>query len=249
MSLIEVKQVSKSFAGPTSVTAIRDISLGVAQGEFVSLLGPSGCGKSTLLMIIAGLETPSGGEVRFRGAPVTKAGRDRYVVFQESSLFPWRTVLRNITIGLEDRIGRKADEIARHYINLVGLTGFENAYPKHLSGGMKQRAALARGLSMQADVLLMDEPFSAVDAQTRDVLQAELLRIWQAERKTILFVTHSIEEAIFLSQRIVVFSPRPAVIRDEITVPQDAVRDYEFRTTPEFGRLKAYLYHQLSAPA
>jgi NitT/TauT family transport system ATP-binding protein len=170
-------------------------------------------------------------------------------VFQESSLFPWRTVLRNITIGLEDRMGRDADDVARHYIDLVGLTGFENAYPRQLSGGMKQRAALARGLSMKADVLLMDEPFSAVDAQTRDVLQAELLRIWQAESKTILFVTHSIEEAIFLSQRIVVFSPRPAIIRDEIVVPQDSVRDYEFRITPEFGHLKAHLYRQLSAPA
>jgi NitT/TauT family transport system ATP-binding protein len=248
MPLIEVEGVSKLFAGPTPVTAIRDISLHVKQGEFVSLLGPSGCGKSTLLMMIAGLERPTAGEIRFRGAPVTGAGRDRYVVFQESSLFPWRTVLRNITIGIEDRMGRQADDIARRYIDLVGLSGFENAYPRHLSGGMKQRTVLARGLSMQADVLLMDEPFSAVDAQTRDVLQAELLRIWEAERKTILFVTHSIEEAIFLSQRIIVFSPRPAIVRDVLEVPQGSIRDYEFRTTAKFGQLKAYLYRQLSAP-
>lgn len=249
MPLIEVDRVSKVFPGAAPITAMKGMSLAVEAGEFVTLLGPSGCGKSTLLMMIAGLETPSDGEVRFRGKRVTSAGRDRYVVFQESSLFPWRTVLRNIAIGLEERMGRDADDVARHYIDLVGLTGFEDAYPRQLSGGMKQRAALARGLSMKADVLLMDEPFSAVDAQTRDVLQAELLRIWQAERKTILFVTHSIEEAIFLSQRIVVFSSRPAIIRDEIVVPQDCIRDYEFRITPEFGHLKAHLYRLLSASA
>lgn len=245
--LIEINRVSKVFQSPVSITAIQEISLTIEEGEFVSLLGPSGCGKSTLLMMIAGLEETNRGEIRFRGIPVTGPGRERYVVFQDSSLFPWRTVLRNITIGLEGRMGRQADEIARRYIELVGLDGFENAYPRHLSGGMKQRAALARGLSMQADVLLMDEPFSAVDAQTRDVLQAELLKIWERERKTILFVTHSIEEAIFLSQRVVVLSPRPAVIRDQVQIPQVNSRDYEFRTTAEFGRLKAYLYRQLSA--
>jgi NitT/TauT family transport system ATP-binding protein len=167
MPLIEIDKVSKVFA-VGSVQAIKDISFDIAEGEFVSLLGPSGCGKSTLLMMIAGLEKPSGGEIRFRGNAVTKAGRERYVVFQEPSLFPWRTVLRNVTIGLEGQMGRKADEVARQYIELVGLSGFENAHPQHLSGGMKQRTALARGLSMRSDVLLMDEPFSAIDAQTRD---------------------------------------------------------------------------------
>lgn len=246
-SLIKIEKVSKIFQGSNPVTAIQDISLSIEEGEFVSLLGPSGCGKSTLLMMIAGLEQPTGGGVYFRGRRITSPGRERYVVFQEPSLFPWRTVLRNITIGLEEKMGRDADDIARRYIDLVGLNGFENAYPKQLSGGMKQRVVLARGLSMQTDVLLMDEPFSAVDAQTRDVLQDELLKIWGKERKTILFVTHSIEEAIFVSQRIIVFSPRPAVIRDEVKVPQGNTRDYEFRTTPEFGRLKAYLYRQLRA--
>ncbi|MGB6537294.1 MAG: ABC transporter ATP-binding protein [Xanthobacteraceae bacterium] len=245
MPLIEIDNVSKVFA-TGSVRAIQKISLNVAEGEFVSLLGPSGCGKSTLLMMIAGLEQPTAGEVRFRGKPVTRAGRERYVIFQESGLFPWRTVLRNITIGLEAQMGRKADDVARRYIELVGLSGFENAYPQHLSGGMKQRTALARGLSMQSEVLLMDEPFSALDAQTRDTLQAELLDIWAKARRTIIFVTHSIEEAIFLSQRIIVLSPRPAVIHDEVTIPQAVPREYEFRTTPEFGKMKAYLYRQLS---
>ena len=168
-------------------------------------------------------------------------------MFQEPSLFPWRTVLRNITIGLEGQMGRKADEVARRYIELVGLSGFENAYPQHLSGGMKQRTALARGLSMHSDVLLMDEPFSAIDAQTRDALQVELLNIWAKARRTIVFVTHSIEEAIFLSQRIIVLSQRPAMIRDQVIVSQATPREYEFRTTPEFGKMKAYLYRQLSS--
>jgi NitT/TauT family transport system ATP-binding protein len=246
MPLIEIDKVSKVFA-VGSVQAIKDISFDIAEGEFVSLLGPSGCGKSTLLMMIAGLEKPSGGEIRFRGNTVTKAGRERYVVFQEPSLFPWRTVLRNVTIGLEGQMGRKADEVARRYIDLVGLSGFENAYPQHLSGGMKQRTALARGLSMHSDVLLMDEPFSAIDAQTRDSLQAELLGIWAKARPTIVFVTHSIEEAIFLSQRIIVLSRRPATIRDQMVVPQTGPREYEFRTSPEFGKMKAYLYRQLSS--
>jgi len=144
-------------------------------------------------------------------------------------------------------MGRKADAVACRYLDLVGLSGFENAYPQHLSGGMKQRAALARGLSMQSAVLLMDEPFSALDAQTRDGLQAELLNIWEKTRPTIVFVTHSIEEAIFLSQRIIVLSHRPGTIRDQLIVPQPTPREYEFRTTAEFGKMKAYLYRQLSS--
>ena len=246
MPLIEIDKVSKVFAAG-SVRAIQEISLEIFEGEFVTLLGPSGCGKSTLLMMIAGLERPTGGEIRFRGNAVTRAGRERYVVFQEPSLFPWRTVLRNVTIGLEAQMGRGAEEVARRYIDLVGLKGFENAYPQHLSGGMKQRTALARGLSMQSDVLLMDEPFSSIDAQTRDALQAELLDIWAKARRTIVFVTHSIEEAIFLSQQIIVLSQRPATIRDQVIVPQATPREYEFRTTPEFGKMKAYLYRQLSS--
>jgi NitT/TauT family transport system ATP-binding protein len=246
MALIEIDTVSKGFHGLVSVTALRDVSLVIGEGEFVSLLGPSGCGKSTLLMLIAGLEAPTAGEVRFRGRPVTGPGRERYVVFQESSLFPWRTVLGNVTIGLEGRVRDGLLARAREYLRLVGLEGFEHAFPRHLSGGMKQRVALARALAMKAEVLLMDEPFAAVDAQTRDALQAELLKIWERERKTILFVTHSIEEALFLSQRVVVLSPRPATVREEVEVPPGSSRDYEFRTTAEFGRLKAYLYRQLS---
>jgi len=246
MAIIEIERVSKVYA-TGSVTALSEISFDIAEGEFVTLLGPSGCGKSTLLMMIAGLEHPTSGAVRFRGQPVTKAGRERYVVFQEPSLFPWRTVLRNVTIGLEAEMGRKADDEACRYLDLVGLSGFENAYPQHLSGGMKQRAALARGLSMQSDVLLMDEPFSALDAQTRDTLQLELLNIWEKARRTIVFVTHSIEEAIFLSQRIIVLSSRPGTIRDQLTVSEPTPRQYEFRTTPEFGKMKTYLYRQLSA--
>ena len=246
MAIIEIERVSKVYA-IGSVMALTDVSFDIAEGEFVTLLGPSGCGKSTLLMMIAGLEHPTSGEVRFRRQLVTKPGRERYVVFQEPSLFPWRTVLRNVTIGLEAEMGREADEVAYSNLNLVGLAGFENAYPQHLSGGMKQRAALARGLSMQSDVLLMDEPFSALDAQTRDTLQLELLNIWKKAGCTIVFVTHSIEEAIFLSQRIIVLSSRPGKIRDQLTVSEPTPRQYEFRTTPEFGKMKTYLYRQLSA--
>jgi ABC-type nitrate/sulfonate/bicarbonate transport system ATPase subunit len=241
MTAIELRDVTKRFG---DVTALEATSLAVADGELVSILGPSGCGKSTLLFIAAGLEPPTGGEVRCNGAPVSGPGRERNVVFQEYALFPWRDVLGNVTIGLEGHVPREQIvERARHYIELVGLEGFEGHYPHQLSGGMKQRTALARALAMEPAVLLMDEPFGALDAQTRESLQEELLRIWSGNELTVLFVTHGIEEAIYLSQRIVVM--KPGGIRTIVSVDAPYPRGYGFRTSEHASALRTELHELL----
>ena len=193
------------------VLALDEVSLDAASGEFISLIGTSGCGKTTLLNILAGLIKPERGRVLVDGAPVTGPGRDRGMVFQEYALLPWKTVLDNIALGPKIAgIGkRERRAIAGQYVELVGLSGFENKYPHELSGGMRQRTAVARTLAASPRVVLMDEPFAAVDAQTRAVLQEELIRIWQATGMTVVFVTHSVEEAVYLADRVVVLSPRP----------------------------------------
>ena len=241
MAAIELRAVSKQFG---NVTALDKTSLSIANGELVSILGPSGCGKSTLLFIVAGLEQASEGEVTCGGTPVTGPGRERNVVFQEYALFPWRDVVGNVTIGLEGHV--PADDIeerARHYVKLVGLEGFETHYPHQLSGGMKQRTALARALAMEPEVLLMDEPFAAVDAQTRESLQEELLRIWSGNKLTVLFVTHSIEEAIYLSERIVVM--KPGGIKKTVSVDATYPRGYAFRTSESASALRTELHELL----
>ncbi|WP_366653804.1 ABC transporter ATP-binding protein [Fodinicurvata sp. EGI_FJ10296] len=207
--IIEVRGISKTF-GP-DVIALQDIDLTFGAGELTSLLGPSGCGKTTLLKIVAGLLEPNRGQVFVKGQPVAGPGPDRAFVFQDFALMPWATVLRNAAFGLELRgvAKREREEKARHYVAEVGLSGFEDKYPHELSGGMRQRVGLARALAVDADVLLMDEPFSAVDEQTRRKFQEDLLRLRQVENKTFLFVTHSIEEAVYVSDRIVLLSPRP----------------------------------------
>jgi ABC-type nitrate/sulfonate/bicarbonate transport system ATPase subunit len=234
MSAIEVRAVSKVFAAGEdelggAVLAIKRADIQVEQGEFVSLLGPSGCGKSTLLDIIGGLEPPTSGEIIVEGGTISGPHRKIAVVFQQMSLFPWRTAIENVAFGLElrgvDRTTRR--ESAREMIDLVGLTGFEEKYPSQLSGGMCQRIAIARALALDPDILLMDEPFGALDEQTRRLMGLELLRIWDRTRKTIVFVTHSIEEAIQLSDRIVLMSARPSVIREEIPVPLPRPRGIE----------------------
>jgi NitT/TauT family transport system ATP-binding protein len=231
MAVIEVRDVCKTFLGNNrEVNALANISMNVEQGEFVSLLGPSGCGKSTLLFLIAGLETLTSGEILFRGKPVTGPGRERMVVFQEYALFPWRSVISNVALGLEGRHPHPK-QVAQQYVDLVGLQGFEDSYPHQLSGGMRQRAALARSLVVNPDVLLMDEPFAAVDALSREGLQRELLRIWEKEKKTIIFVTHSIEEAIYLSQRVMIMTCRPGCIQEILEVPAGYPRTYAFRTS------------------
>ncbi len=205
------------------------------------MLGASGCGKTTLLRIVDGLEEATGGDLLIDGKPAKGTGSDRGFVFQQDNLMPWRTVLRNVMLGLElqGRPRRESREQAMKYIELVGLSGFEKHYPHELSGGMRQRVNLARAFSIGPDVLLMDEPFAALDAQTREVMQTELLRIWQeaAGARTVMFVTHQIDEAIFLADRIVVMTARPGRIKEIIDVPFDRPRDLHIKRTAEFGKI------------
>jgi NitT/TauT family transport system ATP-binding protein len=226
---IEVLDVSKSFTTKRGrLTALDHISLRVSEGEFVCLVGPSGCGKSTLLNIIAGLEKPDAGKVLATGAPIVEPGRDRMMMFQEHALFPWLDVMGNILFGLNLKPGlepRERLEVARYYIQLVGLERFTNSNIHELSGGMKQRVALARALAPNPRVLLMDEPFGALDALTREQLYGDIQRIWEARRKTIIFVTHNVREAACLGDRVVLFSPNPGRIRQEFGVSLDRPRD------------------------
>jgi len=234
-AIIEVDGINKVYSG--GVTALKDIHLEFARGELTSLLGPSGCGKTTLLKIVAGLLAPSSGEVRVNGRPVTGPGPERAFVFQDFALMPWATVLRNAAFGLELRgvpKGEREDR-ARHYISEVGLTGFEDRYPHELSGGMRQRVGLARALAVEADVLMMDEPFSAVDEQTRRKFQEDLIRLREIEKKTFLLVTHSIEEAVYLSDRIILLSPRPGRVSRIVTPRIDRQGDPDaIRRNPEY---------------
>jgi len=211
----------------TEVVALQDFSLDVRQGEFVTILGPSGCGKSTLLNILAGFEEGTSGEALLDGAVIGKPGPDRGVVFQEYALFPWLTVMDNIMVGLKAKRLPRAEcaRIAQTYVAMAGLRGFEDKHPHELSGGMRQRVSLIRALAIDPKILLMDEPFAAVDAQTREVLQRELLKAWQATGKTVLFITHNVEEAIFLGQRVVVMTSRPGRIKAIIEVKLPYMRD------------------------
>ncbi len=220
--LLAVARVSKAFVeGPRPIRALHDVSFQVADGEFVCLLGPSGSGKSTLLRIAGGLIAPDQGTVIFDGRPLTEPQPDIGFVFQSTNLMPWRTVLQNVLLPLEIQRGALDDahtQRALELLRVVGLEGFERAYPKHLSGGMAQRVVLARTLIQQPKLLLMDEPFGALDAQTRMLMQELLLQVWQVERTTVLFVTHDVEEAIFLSDRIYVMTARPGRIKAEIAI-------------------------------
>ena len=249
-SIVEVRHVSKTYAG--GVEALNDISIDFAEGRLTSILGPSGCGKTTLLKIIAGLIPATGGEVKVDGRTVTGPGPERAFVFQDFALMPWANVMRNVAFGLELKgVARTEREaVAEKYIASVGLKGFEKAYPHALSGGMRQRAGLARALAVNAKVLLMDEPFSAVDEQTRRKFQEDLLELIARERKTFLFVTHSIEEAVYVSDRIIILSHRPgqvssivepAIVRDGD--PDRIRRDPAYLDTVEsiWQSLKRYL--------
>ena len=228
--MIEIERLSKRFdtARRERHLALSDVSLDVGDGEFVSILGPSGSGKSTLLYIVGGFIAPSEGAVRVKGSAVTGPGPDRGPVFQEFALFPWKTVLGNVTYGLEHQGVPRSEAAARAaaLIDMVHLKGYENFYPKELSGGMKQRVAIARTLAYRPSILLMDEPFGALDAHTRTQLQRELLDIWERDRKTVLFVTHSVEEAVFLSDRVVVLTRSPGRIKTivDIALPRPRVR-------------------------
>jgi NitT/TauT family transport system ATP-binding protein len=236
-----IRGLNKTFAlqGKPAVEALRDINLTIAEGEFVSIVGASGSGKSTLLRIIDGLETATSGTVLVDGNPVTTPGRDRAMVFQQDSLLPWRTVLDNVAYGLLLAGTPRADAeaTAKRFVDLTGLGGFERHYPHQLSGGMRQRVNVARALAMNPEILLLDEPFAALDAQTREIMQSELLKIWQAQQKTVLFITHQIDEAVYLSDRVVVFSARPGTVRDDIAIPFPRPRDLSLKRTEQFGRI------------
>ena len=227
--------------------ALSNFSLDIAQGEFVSIVGPSGCGKSTFLNIVLGLIEPASGAVQLNGTRISGPGQERAMVFQEFGLLPWRSVTANVELGLELKGIPSAKRAARakELINLVGLEGFENHYPHELSGGMKQRVGLARALATEPEVLLMDEPFAALDAQTRDLMQSELLQIWERSKKTVLFVTHSIEEAAYLSDRVIVMTARPGRTKDVIQIDLPRPRDYEMRLTPKFNEIKLRIWEVL----
>lgn len=248
MTILEISQVSKTFAGANGGTvALQATDLSVAENDFITILGPSGCGKSTLLRMVAGLDTPTTGSITLDGKPVTGPGADRGMVFQSYTLFPWLSILENVCFGLREKGLPLAEQhaIARPFFQKVGLTGFENHFPKQLSGGMQQRTALARALANNPRMLLMDEPFGALDHQTRELMQELLQGIWEAERKTVLFVTHDIDEAIFMGNRVVVMSARPGRIKCDLKVDIAHPRHYSVKTTPAFVELKARLTEEI----
>ncbi len=250
---LSIRGVSRIFTGPGGQTteALLPIDFDVQENDFVTILGPSGCGKSTLLRIVAGLDFPTSGEVLQDGRIIEGPGADRGVVFQSYTLFPWLTIAQNIRFGLRERGMSEADQKERSefFIARVGLCGFESHFPKQLSGGMQQRTAIARALANDPRMLLLDEPFGALDNQTRVLMQELLLGIWESARKTVLFVTHDIDEAIFMANRVAVFSARPGRIKAEIAVDFPHPRHYTIKTSPEFMALKARLTEEIRAEA
>ncbi len=220
--------------------AIEGVTFHVDEGEFVSIVGPSGCGKTTFLNIVDGLLAPTAGRILLNGKVVTAPGKDRAMVFQDAALLPWRTVLKNVVYGLECQgvNSKESRKRAQYFVELVGLRGFEDHYPHELSGGMQQRANLARALTMNPEILLMDEPFASLDAQTREVMQAELLNIWRQAKKTVLFITHQINEAVFLSDRVIVFSARPGQVKEVVPVDLPRPRSLAVKRDVRFLKLE-----------
>ena len=249
--LLSIQGVSRTFVSPKGQTtqALLPVDFDVAENDFVTILGPSGCGKSTMLRIVAGLDHPTSGRVLLGGRPVEGPGADRGMVFQSYTLFPWLTIEQNIRFGLRERGMPEAQqkERAAYFIAKVGLRGFEQHFPKQLSGGMQQRTAIARALANDPKILLMDEPFGALDNQTRVLMQELLLGIWEAERKTVMFVTHDIDEAMFMANRVAVFSARPGRVKTELAVDLPHPRHYTIKTSPEFMDLKARLTEEIRA--
>ena len=251
LNRVSIQAVSRVFetAKGQRTQALQPVDFEVKDNDFVTILGPSGCGKSTLLRIVAGLDHATSGRVLLDGVPVEGPGADRGMVFQSYTLFPWLTIEQNIRFGLRERGMPEAQqkERAAYFIAKVGLRGFEQHFPKQLSGGMQQRTAIARALANDPKILLMDEPFGALDNQTRVLMQELLLGIWEAERKTVLFVTHDIDEAIFMANRVAVFSARPGRIKTELAVDLPHPRHYTIKTSPEFMDLKARLTEEIRA--
>lgn len=254
MSKLRIENVSRTFPAVRNgqpTRALLPVDMIVGDNDFVTILGPSGCGKSTLLRLVAGLDTPSTGRILLDGADVARPGPDRGMVFQSYTLFPWLTVADNIAFGLREK-GVPAAERARvveSWLVRVGLASFANHYPKQLSGGMQQRTAIARALANDPAILLLDEPFGALDNQTRALMQELLLGIWERERKTVLFVTHDIEEAIFLATRVLVMTARPGRIKADVPIGLPYPRHYTIKTSPEFSALKARLTEEIRTEA
>jgi NitT/TauT family transport system ATP-binding protein len=240
---LEARDIRLAYLQPrtgTPLVALDGVNLAISEGEFVAIVGPSGCGKTTFLSVVDGLIAATSGRILVDGEVVTRPGPDRAVVFQDASLLPWRTVLNNVCYGLEclGISSREAQARAARLIALVGLSGFEHHYPHELSGGMQQRVNLARALVVDPKILLMDEPFAALDAQTRELMQQELTRIWAEARKTVLFITHQIDEAIYLADRVVVFSGRPGKVKDSIPVDIERPRPIGVKRQPRFHALE-----------
>jgi NitT/TauT family transport system ATP-binding protein len=238
---LEIRSLGKTFG---ELQVLQAINLSVGRGEFISVVGPSGCGKTTFLRIIAGLEAASSGEVLLDGRAVRGPGGDRGFVFQADSLLPWRTVFANAIIGREvaGKVGPAERKRTMELLKLVGLEGFENYHPRQLSGGMRQRVNLARALAIDPEILLMDEPFSSLDAQTREIMQTELMRIWEEGRKTVLFVTHQIDEAVFLSDRVLVFARRPGRLLENVAIELARPRALALKRTAEFVRYVDHIW-------
>lgn len=249
MPRVQIKDVKKIYEGRNGQTiALNGANLDIYGNEFICVVGPSGCGKSTLLNIIAGLHEATSGEVLVDGVKVEGTGVERGVVFQQYALFPWLTVKDNVMFGLKLRKNltkQQREEIAMKYIRIVGLEKFVNAYPKELSGGMKQRVAIARAYAVNPSILLMDEPFGALDAQTRTQLQTELLKTWEEEKKTCFFITHDVEEAVLLATRVVVMSARPGRIKEVIDIDIPYPRNQETKMLPRFTELKNYIWNMV----
>ena len=245
---VVIKDVKKIYDGRNGpVVALNGANLEIRNNEFICVVGPSGCGKSTLLNILAGLLEPTSGEVLVDGKPVEGTSVDRGVVFQQYALFPWLTVKKNVEFGLklQKKSKEECEEIAMKYIKMVGLEKFTNSYPKELSGGMKQRVAIARAYAVNPKVLLMDEPFGALDAQTRTQLQQELLNTWEKEQKTCFFITHDVEEAIILAQRVVIMCARPGRVKEIVDIDIPYPRDQETKMSPRFLELKNHIWSQV----
>ncbi|MDQ0273439.1 ABC transporter ATP-binding protein [Cytobacillus purgationiresistens] len=241
---LEIKDVGKIFKTKSGeTTALEKTSFTIKDGEFVTILGPSGCGKSTVLRIVAGLEEATSGQVLLDGQPIDGPGPDRGMVFQSYTLYPWLTVKENITFGLKLKGSsqKERDDLAQYYLQLIGLEGFEKHYPVQLSGGMKQRVAIARALANDPKVLLMDEPFGALDAQTRNIMQEVLLKAWEKSKKTILFITHDVDESIFLADSVHVMTARPGRLKRNVPIALDRPRDFSVKGTPEFAQYKEEL--------
>ena len=245
---VHIDHVVKKFNGRNGeMVALNGVDMDIHENEFICVVGPSGCGKSTLLNIIGGLETPTEGKVLVDGAEVTGPGPDRGIVFQQYALFPWLTVEKNVQFGLklQGKSKEEAEELAHKYLKMVDLEGFAKAYSKELSGGMKQRVAIAGAYAVNAKVLLMDEPFGALDAQTRTQLQQELLNTWEKEQKTCFFITHDVEEAIILAQRVVIMCARPGRVKEIVDIDIPYPRDQETKMSPRFLELKNHIWSQV----